>query len=327
MRFRRRRWLASCAALAVAAAGLWAAWWWQVENARRWLDGLVDPPSHYGTQVTVVERPGGTLRSTVRIDYASHRFVRWEYLGPDLAGATVVNRYPLRWRYDPQLGVSQEVWGNRGAGRIDPGRFVAWVRGGRPVAGRETVWVWLWRPGQERQFWLDRDTGVALRYWTQYRDGTTSDTAFTEFHLGERRPAPEIGTAGQSSSPFVGFSESEAAIAKRLGIPVLRPRYLPAGFEHVQTYLFRCPCGCGMAAAQLVFSDGLSWISLFESDRNGPSCIGSSACCRGDNAPSACVVTETDGQSVVARLDRQPAIVAVGDVSRRELVRVIDSVP
>jgi negative regulator of sigma E activity len=124
-------------------------------------------------------------------------------------------------------------------------------------------------------FWVDEKTGVFLRQDSLSQDGKPlSSTEFQNIEFAPSQPLelpiPEQMRPGarKSLSTLAPLPE----ISRRVGFPVLTPKYLPAGFRLEQSYLFPCPCGCNDVSADLHFTDGVKSFSVFETSVRDPHC-------------------------------------------------------
>ncbi|NUQ00369.1 MAG: hypothetical protein HUU35_11010 [Armatimonadetes bacterium] len=319
------RWLLITAAL-LALVGVWRV----VERGRvehllaraRSAPRLLD---YHGTQTTSLRLPGhGELSLSVALQHqAPDRFWR-RYQDGELRGTEVVSVGGTQWRYDPRLRQTFTAPSTAEL-PLSTRAYLVSVRGGGQVAGRATDRVRLRARGVDRLLWLDRETGIVLRSRTA-QSGQLMDTAFQTFALGRPVAPATFAVPGGSGSP-IAEAVSLSDCARRTGLTVQPPREVPAGFRLIGSYCYNCPCGCGMLAAQLLYGDGVGWLSVFYQDRAHAGCVLSESCCKQGEAAHACVGDDGYGINTVARVDRQPVIVVVGDASSQALAKVADSVP
>ncbi|MCC7493161.1 MAG: hypothetical protein IT204_12465 [Fimbriimonadaceae bacterium] len=295
------------------------------QQAERWLataQRATQQTAHYGRQRSKVEVAGHRQESQVDLDQRDDGRTRLAYQSGDAAGTLVVSSGPKQWRWDPQL--RRTVEGEALAdplSELPPGRWR--VGPGGLVAGRPTVLLRTAGPPR-RELWIDRASGVVLRTVTIGPELTTR-TEFLSFSLGRR--------AGVSFEPpqrdrwVLNEVLDLRACSRRCGFTVRPPRWLPGGLRLLGSSCYHCPCGCGMLAAQLRYSDGGRTVSVFQQDRRYIGCVISAVCCEQGSAASSCIAQRHAGLPLVARVDRQPVVVVLGDLPEATLARIADSVP
>ena len=142
-----------------------------------------------------------------------------------------------------------------------------------PVAGRRSREL-EFTPRQEgsrprRRIWVDEETGLILRAEVYSLDQRLS--RLTMFEDLELRPALDAAAFRMRVPPGVRLVEAgpepclEPDVAGRIaGLPVLLPAYLPEGFAR---QCIRARRHGDYGEVQVVYGDGLSLLSLFESTR------------------------------------------------------------
>lgn len=323
MHGRRGWWLVAIVAVGAAWPAREAA---ARRSAARWLMAARAADQRcdwYGLQQTQVQMAGRTLTSRVRLDHRAPGSTRREYLDGELAGCLVLQEGRQQWRCDPRLG-----WALASAAPEDlPLDLRGWrarLTRGQTVAGRRTVLVRLERRELRRELWLDRETGLLLRMRMR-RAGQATDTWFSEFSLGRRAEevdfTPPVG-------PQRSLSEVHPGPTQLVATPPREPTWLPRGYRRLPgEYRYHCPCGCGMVAAHLVYSDGLNQVSVFYLDPAHAGCALSDGCCREGGAQVGCVLSAGAAGPLVARFGPERLVVVMGDLPNADLARIAGSVP
>jgi hypothetical protein len=115
-------------------------------------------------------------------------------------------------------------------------------------------------------------------------------------------------------------------VAKALGFRPAAPSYLPAGYHAAgPPALADCPCGCGGASELRRYSDGLRSFSVFQTDLSRHHCGLAKACRIGQQCGDGCRASDYGPGAAVTRQKGRVTVVAVGDLSVRELRRVVES--
>ncbi len=236
-----------------------------------------------GTKVLSVLR-GDSMETTI-VSEAHKRpgKSRLEYLSPEgLAGRVVIDDGLTSWHYEPRLHTVFEgpslapPSGVPSPGLFDRKRIS--LLGTEEVIGRPTA-VLRMEPlaGRgERRLWVDRTTGVTLRY--EERDpeeGLVMTSYFTRISFGLNMPdalfrprvpaGARVVNVGPPTAPLLPVAEVEKSL--RLPLPV--PETLPGGFvlaggRAVESGLLR--------AAHMHYRDGARSVALFvaRSSQMGP---------------------------------------------------------
>lgn len=155
---------------------------------------------------------------------------------------------------------------------------------GKPVAGRSTYRIDIVPkyPGRKsKQLWVDRATGVVLKSIINHPvGGVVVTTQFTHIQLSPQSwslPSSthhslvlnkQEGPRLSNGTRWIGvLDKSELATLKGLEkkehFPLLAPAYLPKGFVMEEVRAFPSPTDPKATVVHILYSDGLSSISLF----------------------------------------------------------------
>lgn len=290
-----------------------------------WAQDAQECAPHTGTVVTSTYAGSRVLTSEARVTRFTPDEWRIEYLSAPMRGVTIVEHGSRCWRYEPAQRTlfiegpsepdQEEVSHDRELllRNYEPHLLGEAVVAGRPAIGLSLLDAHTRRLAQ--RLWLDRATGLAL-VTEEYRPNgmLAMRTAYRQIRFG---PPPEP-FSGPADASRVIDNESPATpenvLQALLGLPVLRPRYVPPGFDYAGSFRGRCACGCGNPMAHLRFSDGLRAISEFE-------------CPHDIGAPTGFEVTPLV-QGGMIRLQRGRAtFVFVGETDEDELRRMAESLP
>ncbi|MBI5835061.1 MAG: hypothetical protein HZB16_22380 [Armatimonadetes bacterium] len=295
-------------------------------EAERWLARAAAAPrsvAYHGREQVRFAWGNKQMASEVRVAHEPPDRTRLDYAGADLDGVCVITVGEHTWRYDPRLKRTDEATGAATDIPASVAGYRVRVGPGESVAGRATRRIDLTGAGTARTLWLDVQTGLLLRSRTRQPTGQSAETTFVELTLGA--PAEPVSyEAPGGATRHAAETLTPAQIAARLGFALAQPKWLPAGFQPAGAFLFRCPC-CDMLAGQLTYSNGVAAFSLFEGRIEDASCLATSQCCGTAQSQAACVGATRDDGVVVGRLDRQPVVLAVGELPQTELRRVVDS--
>jgi outer membrane lipoprotein-sorting protein len=215
------------------------------------------------TSITVQREPGGKERREFPSSHGvviTNGSVVWQYLPAE----RVVVRRPVR------RGEGTDVLRPEQLRQAEGSYQVRSVPVEEAIAGRPSFLVEFAprQPGTRplRRVWVDVETGLVLRteiYSSENRLSWLSAFEQIEYRSTARpddfQPPPGV--------PEVPAAEEERCIAPRdaelaSGIPVRFPRYLPAGFAQTCIHARRHH---DYGEVQVLYSDGLSLLSLFES--------------------------------------------------------------
>jgi len=183
------------------------------------------------------------------------------------------------------------------------------------VANRETL-AYLVRPkhagNPSKRIWFDRETGLILRSARYNWEGKpASESEFREIRVA--RDLPEAAAQCRPPAGVKWRSGNRAAASRssrQIDFQVAKPTYLPLGYQFIGQGTIMLH---GRPAAHLRFGDGLNTISLFEQP---------------GAAPKEFPATHDVGFSQLAfRRVGEMNVAAVGDLSREQLQRILDSLP
>lgn len=218
------------------------------------------------TTLSVLRQPGGRERR----EFLSAR------------GGVFITDGAVSWQYLPERGivVRRPVLAEESAEVLRPDQvrraLASYEVRGTPaesVAGRRSR-VIEFRPRQAgsrpvRKVWIDADTGLILRSSIYSLEGRLS--WLSVFESLEYRPPLEpeafvmrppagVRTVEADADPCVGEEEA----VRVSGLPLVLPAYLPAGFARTCIHARRRH---DYGELQVLYSDGLSLLSLFSSTR------------------------------------------------------------
>ncbi|MBI3909340.1 MAG: hypothetical protein HY320_00200 [Armatimonadetes bacterium] len=272
---------------------------------------------------------GGTERA--RVLMAGDGRSRIEYLDGATAGVTVWDDGRRVWRAHPH----EDLITVAPTARLDPAleqhrrdlvlrNFVPSLNGSERVAHRAAQIINLsprhgGRPW--KRLWVDAETGVVLAS-TDF-NGAGQELRSTRFETFARPPAPPPPGDPRFTppadlrrrarrQPHAGPLSAER-LSRAVGFPVCMPAYLPAGFEPGGGYVASCPF-CGKPTARMEFTDGLNTILLLSFAHRCPG----EPSQPGDGA---------GGEDTVQRRVGNVTCVAVGELPRAELERILQSLP
>jgi negative regulator of sigma E activity len=259
---------------------------------------------------------------------------RIEYTSGPMKGLTVTT-----------VGGQTEVRGPEGRGEVLEGaagrsgrlvalnlvlrNYEATHAGSECIGGRQTDIVDLTprhRAGGSRRLWVDRGTGLVLRSREQSSSGQMRSSmeltrvVYCPVSGGEIAASTGRQWPASESAPRVTAQEA----ARRAGIVVNEPRYIPKGYELEGIRVHRCRCGCGQRAAHLRYTDGLNSISVFLTP-SSPACAmgGCKVHCAGS---SACEVRDSQQALVAATSSRGRSVIVVADLRQEELRKIAKSI-
>ena len=242
----------------------------------------------YTAQATTFIRYGSDTVQTEAVVYnAREGRTRIEYRLGRLAGVIAGNDGKTAWSWDPRRSrltaescekkTSEALGGDPNA---DPSLKMlretcrASLIRHTTVAGRPTAEILL-QPrgaGASRRLWIDRETGVILR--SEERNAENDLTAGTTFHsidYGKTASADGFLPIPPSGKPvrwmpgddFADRTLDPQAVQREIGVPVMEPRYVPAGFTREGYYVYRCP-DCEVKTAVTRYVNGLNSLTIVQ---------------------------------------------------------------
>ena len=291
-----------------------------------WSDAAQDRIPHTGRLVTSTYAGNRPVTSEVSILRVGPQRSRVEYLTPPMRGTVVIEDGGLTLRYDPLQNVLHaerprsldETQRRRYLAQLMrnyPPRFLrrAFVAG-RPAVGLELAHRLTGRVA--RRLWVDEATGLVLRSQDYRLDGqVVTATTYQEVRYGGPIPMPlampsptRLRVVHHEAPPV-----AEADLTRAFGAAILRPRYLPEVFAYEGSFRGRCSC-CGDPMAQMLYSDGLRSISVFQCAHGLP--------------PGQFGEVVSLPQGGMARVQhRGRTFILVGDATAGELRRMSQSLP
>jgi hypothetical protein len=195
--------------------------------------------------------------------------------------------------------------------------------GGEVIAGRKAYRVELRPryPGNPwKRLWIDEASSIILA--SEDYDGQSRRVRASRVEQVEFRREPS--NAMRPSEALIHIARPEPAtetevrprekISQAVGFTVLRPTYIPPGYQWEASFVYACQCGCKLPSARLQYVDGLNSISVLQC---GHRCAHESDC--GFRAlPQGAAVRVIAGDNTV---------VVTGELDRRELVKMARSLP
>jgi hypothetical protein len=257
---------------------------------------------------------------------------RIRYLSPPLTGVTIWEDEQHTYRYNPRRkrltiaarSTSPEERKREPTHLLES--YAPRVVKQDTVAGHAATVVEL-RPrrgtGHWRRLWIDPTNGVILR--DEQRAGQEKPERATEYTSvtylpSDQNPSPEefqppaalvraygVARPGDTSSRF-----EPDQLSRLLGFTVQVPKWLPAGYTLRGAYQTPRSNDPHHQAARLLFSDGLSTITVLE-------------CGHAPDQPS-CFANDGKSGLSVHHEAKDHSYLAIGDVPRSDLERVVKSV-
>lgn len=249
------------------------------------------------------------------------------------------------WELDPSARIA--LLRGISSARVDIQRLAANYRaefiGWRTLAGHRAQGIRL----RSRHYgdvaarlWVEPRTGALLGEETVGIDGrVAARTLFTHLDPGSRSPdvAPDIPPGWRRRSPVgqVARPMAPGGYSGRGAVTVREPLRVPKGYRRVGTYQVRRG---GRALVELRYHDGLRALSVFERAPRGPGygrgggrgARGAGQGMRGGGAArhdQAWDAIALSGRTAVRERRDDVEIVAVGDVPRRALIQMVESIP
>ena len=284
----------------------------------------------YEAEAVITASVDGKSRAATAKLYKLGRASRMEY-GPAAGNAIMVTTCHETATYEPAqkiLTVSQccGLVDCKRIGGLLARNYLPIVAGQAITAGRDT-WVMslLSNRGYAcRTIWVDAKTHIILRT-RDYGSDRKPQFEMTIRKLHPRRTLPvalfRIPSI-PSSTACVRMEKCStlSAISKQLGFTVTTPKYIPEGFVPEGMRICRCECGCGFKSAQIRYTDGLQFISVYQGTGN-PGCER----CESFVAPTAmgsCSVVRAGNEAVATVRCRRCLVVVVADLPSREMRRI-----
>ena len=281
-----------------------------------------------GEQITTVYRMGTPVTSSQSVQRIGNKALRMNYHSPPgLAGQIYVDNGQSSWMYRPQektleVGPSRAGRLLQGVGFVKNllkrGNLSAQVTGQDTIAGRP-VWVVQVSAGAQvgsRRFWIDPANGAQLKIETYDDAGQLQSTSFfTSVTYGVTQAlaqftAPAVPPGVQTvAAPPPPQNLDHFPSAQEAGFALLNPTYLPDGFHFQSATVTTLRVGGRLL--QLKYSNGLTLLSLFETQQTGP---------RGPASAGPQVRYPRPG--VVTTRINDLRVVVIGNVANVELLKV-----
>jgi negative regulator of sigma E activity len=259
----------------------------------------------------------------------SGTLMRMVFLTPPLKGVTVLDDGRRVVRLDPQrstVAVAATPLAPEHEARrrtLLEENYRAVLTGEERVAGRPAYRVELRprHPGNPwKRLWIDQESALLLA--SEDYDGAGQRTRSSRVESVEFRAEP-LGAVRPSAAlidhaQFARAAETEvkppSEISKAVGFKVLRPGYLPPGYELESAHVYACQCGCRVPAARLQYVDGLNAISVLQCGER----------CRHEGVFGPRGLPQGTAIRVLAG---DNTIVVVGEIVRDELITMARSIP
>jgi hypothetical protein len=204
--------------------------------------------------------------------------VQLEYLTGQFNGWKIIEQDGASWRVSPQGQVAPSPGG------ADPSfsglggkvQFTVQTSGSGRVAGRRVDLYQIRPPGASQTvliMGLDAQTGYPLRMERYSADGkllSSSSFLTVNYHAAspQRLSVPQGITPHGPKHHGSGAAQpaGEQDLVQVLGGALLKPTYLPAGFQYVGMFLHKRGGG---AVAELRYGDGMRVLSIFQMQAPG----------------------------------------------------------
>lgn len=298
--------------------------------ARRLLKRMLEAETSLaftGSQVTIVYRERGPIRSEQNVFRDGSRAIRMDYTGGTrvVAGEQVVDDGTTFWRYIPKRNTLEISPSRVKTLRNRIRQMIAQVRRGvngvqiigeQNVAGRPCAMIDV-RPvsgfGAWRRFWIDQGSGLPLRQEEYRADNSIQSVSYFET-INPVSGFPPGTFAAPVTPPNVIRKNVDgpgggtlADAQKSAPFTIRQPGYIPGGYRFQSAAVSRFR---GKKMIVLQYANGLSTISIYEIAADSPSAVEPA------QSPRNEVATAT-----IAGIK----VVVVGSVGSGELLRIIQS--
>jgi negative regulator of sigma E activity len=186
--------------------------------------------------------------------------------------------------------------------------------------------------GHDRKLWIDKKTHIVLRNDDRVRDSYFTHGYLTSSSLLQDVSYPKTIPARLLALP-VAMDRQPASeqmscdkLSKQLKVKISLPKRMADGYVFDSSCLYRCRCNCGHQSAQLIYTNGMDSISVFET-ASLAHCGGKKCDLKGGLGTGDCALNSSrqDGVAVVRAKDKM--VVVVGDLGGSELMRIARSIP
>ncbi|MEN6373051.1 MAG: MucB/RseB C-terminal domain-containing protein [Armatimonadota bacterium] len=250
------------------------------------------------------------IRAHFKIVHKKPNCTRTEYFRPsELAGIVVIEKNEDYWRFLPSQGHWQHNKWELAPQRINLAlRNYKVTQAGRDVvAGRQAHVIKLTprkRGNPSETVWIDTVYHLVLKNELKNSSGTTiSVSAFRQIIF-------EPGNITDAAFAVPKNVRTPHNPVTDLGFTVVKPKYMPKGYSFVQTT--SVPVGNDVYAAHLMYTNGINTISVFERKAGGKN----SGDWKSGFGSIANMVHFSHGQVTFT---------IIGDIAKRELQRIADS--
>ncbi len=311
-------------------------------------------PAHveyHGIVQTISAGPDATRTVVVQIEHSSSGSDRVTIIRPsEDAGRVFARNTGEDRRHEGDRALSLGFLGEKGRVESDLALLLSNYRlsavDGEPIAGRTTYRIDIvpeYPDRKSKSIWVDRRTGIVLKSIVNRPVGDVAvTTEFTQIQLSpeswtlpssDNQPLvlPKQGAEGVSTgTEWIGITDKTElatlnALAKKENFALLSPRYLPQGFVMEEVREFPSPTNAHAQVVHILYSDGLSSISLFlqQEEPFWPDRIRSFFFGRRHDANHH--RPEEHGVAVVEGAESGTRYVLVSDVATETLKRMADS--
>lgn len=255
--------------------------------------------------------------------------MRIEYLDGANRGRVVWDNGTLVWRWTPGRKRMTIARCRRGSDVLDPRRealilknFVPHLAGAESIAGRPAHIVDLHPKQAEvgwKRIWVD-DVCYAVLAATDYSAdsqplrSTRFEQVVVDAPADPKGFQPPMDLVVKYGAPkvadnFPGYQPEE--LSRVVDFPIRLPTHLPPGYEWEVGFPY--PCECGREAARLQYTNGLDTLVLFECGHTCPD-------------GKECLIPQGSPSSVVRLHAKDLSLAVVGESSRGELEKMLQSV-
>lgn len=302
------------------------------------LGQAIEAPKHHNWEGIITTKRsfrGKEIEARVEVVHKKPDKDRLEYVDGDLKGLVVVKDSGSVTIVDE--GMQGRGTGMEGvptataaqAGELLKRNYRPKVVGREKIAGREADILSL-RPresqGESKRLWIDGDTKVTLK--TQTYDAAGDMVGESEFEdirfVDDIQDSVFIAVTGYGSEAVeTSHPQRRSVLEVKLGFPILEPEYLPPGYVFDRSFLYTCPCGCGMHSALLSYTDGANRVSIFETNVVHEDAAASF--CGSDDPERRHRISGYGSGFMASAVKDGIVCVVVGNVTKEALAKVADS--
>ena len=292
----------------------------------------------YEAEITISTKTNGERRTATAKLYRLGRAGRIEY-GSDSTGAILVTNLNETATYE---SARRTLTVSESCGLVNCGRkldllldnYRLGVIGQALIGGRD-AWVMSISPRRKRRqglpsrtIWIDKKMHIILRTADYGPDlKPRSEMQIQNVRTCDKLPLYLFRVPKVSSSAVCVKLEKCATFSKaseQLGYAVRSPRYIPEGFILEGVRVCRCNCGCGFKSAQVRYTDGLRFISVYE-EVGKPGCKRCGSYMKPSSA-GACPTIRAGNEAMAVFHCKQGRVIVVADMHPSEVRRIAKSV-